>query len=281
MDWPLPGSEASYDAREDLALLRDAALSVGPLLRAKFGAEYEIWSKGAAGPVTEVDLAVDRMLKEFLTAARPDYGWLSEETADDPVRLERQCVFVVDPIDGTRAFIKRKPEFCTALAVVRDGRAVAGVVYNPILEELFEASSGGGARLNGERASVSGAAAIADCRMLGPQELFAHKSWPEPWPAMQRSQKNAIAYRIALVSSGEFDATVSLGYKSEWDLAAATVIVSEAGGRISDPWNGDFAFNKPDPRLPGVVCAGPALHPLLIERVTITPHPSTFAERPE
>lgn len=276
----MPSPESDPHALEDLALLRDAALSVGPLLRAKFGAEYEIWSKGAAGPVTEVDLAVDRMLREFLTAARPDYGWLSEETADSPDRLSRQCVFVVDPLDGTRAFIKRKPEFCTALAVVRDGRAVAGVVYNPILEELFEASLGYGARLNGERIGVSDTAAIEDCRMIGPEDLFTHKSWPTPWPSMQRTQKNAIAYRVALVAGGEYDATLSLGFKNEWDIAAAAVILAEAGGRISDPWNGDYTYNKPDPRLAGVVAAGPALHPLLIERVTITPHPSTFPERP-
>lgn len=276
MTLPSPESERPFDALEDLALLRDAALSVGPLLRAKFGADYEVWSKGAAGPVTEVDIAVDRMLKEFLTAARPDYGWLSEEIADNPDRLSKRCIFVVDPIDGTRAFIKRKPEFCTALAVVRDGEAVAGVVYNPILEELFEASQGGGARLNGERTRVSDTAAIEGCNMIGPEDLFSHKSWPTPWPAMQRTQKNAIAYRVALVSSGEFDATVSLGYKSEWDMAAATVIVREAGGRITDPWNGDYVFNKPDPRVDGVVCAGPALHPLLIERVTVSSHPSTW-----
>lgn len=276
MTLPSPESERPFDALEDLALLRDAALSVGPLLRAKFGADFEVWSKGAAGPVTEVDIAVDRMLKEFLTAARPDYGWLSEEIADNPDRLQKRCVFVVDPIDGTRAFIKRKPEFCTALAVVRDGQPLAGVVYNPILEELFEASQGGGARLNGEQMRVSDTSAIEDCKMIGPQDLFTHKSWPTPWPPMQRSQKNAIAYRVALVSSGEYDATVSLGYKSEWDLAAATVIVREAGGRISDPWNGDFSFNKPDPRVDGVVCAGAELHALLIERVTVTAHPSTW-----
>jgi myo-inositol-1(or 4)-monophosphatase len=276
MTLPSLESDRPFDALEDLALLRDAALSVGPLLRAKFGADFEVWSKGAAGPVTEVDIAVDRMLKAFLSAARPDYGWLSEEIADNPDRLGKRCIFVVDPIDGTRAFIKRKPEFCTALAVVRDGQAVAGVVYNPILEELFEASLGGGARLNGERTRVSDPAAIEDCKMLGPQDLFTHKSWPTPWPPMQRSQKNAIAYRVALVAAGEFDATVSLGYKSEWDLAAAAVIVREAGGRITDPWNGEYVFNKPDPRVDGVVCAGPGLHALLIERVTVTAHPSTW-----
>jgi myo-inositol-1(or 4)-monophosphatase len=274
---PSPESERPFDAREDLALLRDAALSVGPLLRAKFGAEFEVWSKGAAGPVTEVDLAVDRMLKEFLTAVRPDYGWLSEETADNPARLEKRTIFVVDPIDGTRAFIKRKPEFCTALAVVRDGKAMAGVVYNPILEELFEAAHGAGARLNGERIAVSEAYAIEDCNMIGPEDLFSSPRWATPWPSMNRIQKNAIAYRLALVASGEYDATVSLGFKSEWDIAAAGVILEEAGGRLTDPWNNSYVYNKPDPRLPGVVGAGPALHGLLIDRVSVTSHPSTWS----
>lgn len=276
---PSPESDAAFDALEDLALLRDAALSVGPLLRAKFGADFEVWSKGAAGPVTEVDLAVDRMLKEFLTAVRPDYGWLSEETADNPARLQRRCVFVVDPIDGTRAFINRKPEFCTALAVVRDGKVAAGVVYNPILEELFEAAAGKGARLNGETIAASCVGAIENCRMLGPADLFSHPSWQTPWPAMNRSQKNAIAYRLALVACGQYDATVSLGFKSEWDIAAADLILAEAGGRVSDPWNEPYTYNKPDPRVPGVVGAGPALHPLLIERVAATPHPSTWTQR--
>jgi myo-inositol-1(or 4)-monophosphatase len=226
--------------------------------------------------VTEVDIAVDRMLKEFLTAVRPEYGWLSEETADNPARLEKRTIFVVDPIDGTRAFIKRKPEFCTALAVVHDGAAVAGVVYNPILEELFEAATGFGARLNGERIQVSDVGAIEDCKMLGPADLFSHPSWQTPWPAMQRSQKNAIAYRLSLVAAGEYDATVSLGYKSEWDIAAAAVILAEAGGRLTDPWNDAYRYNKPDPRLPGVVAAGPALHELLLERVSVTPHPSKW-----
>jgi myo-inositol-1(or 4)-monophosphatase len=116
--------------------------------------------------------------------------------------------------------------------------------------------------------------------MIGPEDLFSSRHWPTPWPTMQRTQKNAIAYRVALVASGEYDATVSLGYKNEWDIAAAAIILSEAGGQISDPWNGGYVFNKPDPRLAGVVAAGPSLHPLLIDRVTITPHPSTFPERP-
>jgi myo-inositol-1(or 4)-monophosphatase len=268
------------DRGEDLALLREAALAAGPLMRAGFNADYEVWSKGAAGPVTEIDLAVDKMLKERLRAARPDFGWLSEETADNPDRLNKRRIFVVDPIDGTRAFIKKKPDFVTAVAIVEDGRAVVGVVYNPITEELYEAVDGAGATLNGAPIRVSGATAVEGSRMIGPADVFANPRWPTPWPKMDIIQKNAIAYRMALVATGAHDAMVALGFKSEWDIAAATVIVREAGGRVSDPWDGEITFNNPDPRAPGVIASGPRLHPSLIERVKIAPHPSRFSERP-
>lgn len=268
------------DRNEDLALLRDAALAAGPIMRDGFHADYEVWSKGAAGPVTAIDLAVDAMLKERLRTARRDYGWLSEETADNPERLSKRRVFVVDPIDGTRAFIKKKPDFVTALAVVEDGRPVAGVIYNPITEELYEAVERGGATLNGAAISVSDAAQIEGARMIGAEDVFRNPRWPTPWPPMDIIQKNAVAYRLALVASGARDAAVALGWKSEWDIAAATVIVREAGGRISDPWDGEISFNNPDPRAPGVIASGPRLHPSLIERVKIAPHPSTFPERP-
>jgi myo-inositol-1(or 4)-monophosphatase len=268
------------DRAKDLALLRDAALAAGPLMRDGFNADYEIWSKGAAGPVTEIDLAVDAMLKERLRGARGDYGWLSEETADNAERLSRRRVFVVDPIDGTRAFIKKKPDFVTALAVVEDGNPVVGVVYNPITGELYEAVAGEGATLNGEPLSVSDANAVEGARMIGPKDVFANPRWPTPWPAMEITHKNAIAYRMALIATGAHDAMVALGWKAEWDIAAATVIVREAGGRVTDPWDGEISFNCPDPRAPGVVAAGPALHPSLIERVKVVPHPSTWPQSP-
>jgi myo-inositol-1(or 4)-monophosphatase len=268
------------DRAEDLALLRDAALAAGPIMRDGFNADYEIWSKGAAGPVTAIDLAVDAMLKERLRAARPDFAWLSEETADNADRLSKRRLFVVDPIDGTRAFIKKKPDFVTAIAIVEDGKPVVGVIYNPITEELYEAVDGQGATLNGAKITVSEASEVEGSRMIGPKDVFLNPRWPTPWPPMDIIQKNAIAYRMALVATGAHDAMVALGFKSEWDIAAATVIVREAGGRVSDPWDGEITFNNPDPRAPGVIASGPRLHPSLIERVKIAPHPSKFSERP-
>jgi myo-inositol-1(or 4)-monophosphatase len=258
-------------------LLRAAVLSVGPLLRESFGASVRTWSKGAAGPVTEIDLAIDARLQEILRAARPDYGWLSEESPDTPERLQRRKVFILDPLDGTAAFIKKRPDFCVALAVVEDGAPVAGVVYAPITEELFAAAKGKGASLNGAPIRTTAAAQIQHCRMIGPKDLFSHPKWAPPWPPMQIEPKAALAYRLALVAAGLADATLSLGYKHEWDIAAGALLVVEAGGRITDPFGQPLKFNQPDARCPGVVAAGPALHALLIDRTQSTPHPSVFA----
>lgn len=272
---PSPGFDTPYT--EDLALLRAAALAAGPLLRESFGAKVRTWSKGAAGPVTEIDIAVNVMLREILMSARPDYGWLSEESPDDDKRLSKKRVFVLDPLDGTVAFIKKLPDFCVAVAVVEDGAPVAGVVYAPVPEELFAAAKGHGATLNGETIHVSDRSALEGCRMIGPKDLFEHPRWSPPWPAMDIVKRNAIAYRLAQVAAGLGDATIGLGFKQEWDIAAGVLLVREAGGVITDPWGADPGFNSADPRWPGVVASGPALHPLLIARTHTTPHPSLFA----
>lgn len=274
---PSPGSDAAYS--DDLALLRAGALAAGPLLREAFGASVRSWSKGAAGPVTEADLAVDSLLKDIFLGARPDYGWLSEESPDTPARLDRQRVFILDPLDGTSAFIKKRPDFCVAAAVVEDGEPIAAVVYAPVSEELFAATRGGGMTLNGVPSSASKANAIENCRMIGPKDLFTHPGWSPPWPAMQLQSRAALAYRLALVAAGEADATISLGYKHEWDIAAATLLLREAGGLATDPWGARLRFNQPDARCPGIVAAGPHLHGLLIERTHKTPHPSVFASQ--
>src|ERR1700761_4530473 len=132
-----------------------------------YGGDYKRWSKEGGSPVTEADLAVDKYLRETLLAARPNYGWLSEESADDPVRLSKAQVFVVDPIDGTIAFLKNRPHFTICAAIVADGRPRCGVVYNPISEELYSARVGAGARRNGAAIHVSARDTLQDCAMLG------------------------------------------------------------------------------------------------------------------
>ena len=139
----------------DLVLLEESVREAGKIARSFFGGTYKRWDKGKGNPVTEADLAVDKFLGEHLRAARPGYGWLSEETEDDAARLTAPAVFVVDPIDGTVAFMKNKPHFTICAGVVIDGAPVAGAVYNPITDECFTAHAGGGASLNGSPIVVS------------------------------------------------------------------------------------------------------------------------------
>ena len=259
------------DARTDLELLCATVREAGAIARGFFGGDYKRWSKAQGSPVTEADLAVDRFLKERLRAARPAYGWLSEESDDDPVRLGHDTVFIVDPIDGTVAFLKGKPHFTICAAVVRDGRPLAGAVYNPISEEMFAARLGGGAHLNGAPIHASRREEIEGCRMLGDKQMLAHPAWNTPpnipWPAMEVETRSSIAYRVALVASGSFDAMLALSAKRDWDLAAADVVLTEAGGILTAHDGTVPRYNGPDAIQISAVGAGPALHEKLIARV--------------
>ena len=244
----------------DIDLLADAVRSAGKIALKFFSGQYRRWSKPGGSPVTEADLAIDAFLKEELRRARPDYGWLSEESLDDPARLQVRRVFIVDPIDGTAAFMKGRPHFTICAAVVVDNRPLAGVVFNPARDECFTAQAGQGAYLNGAPIHVGGRTEIEGCKLLGNRSLFAG------WPPMQIETFSSIAYRVALVASGQFDAMVSLTSKRDWDLAAADVILAEAGGRLVD-WDGKPAsYNSPAAIQGATIAAGPGLiHPLLTE----------------
>lgn len=250
----------------DIDLLRAAAHEAGALALAYRRRGLKIWSKGDAGPVTDADQAADALLKERLLDARPDYGWLSEETADGPGRLSRSKIFVVDPIDGTVAFMKSKPWWTVALAIVEDGTPCAGVVYAPALNETFEAVAGEGAKLNGEPIQASDTSSLDDASMLADANLFNQPIWPEQWPVMRFDKRNSIAYRMALVGAGAFDAAMALSPKWDWDVAAGALIATEAGAKCTDHKGRPYHFNRPDPRQPSLVCAAPALHPLILKR---------------
>jgi myo-inositol-1(or 4)-monophosphatase len=239
----------------DLALILDAAREAGELARRLRRQGLEIEYKADDGsPVTNADLAADKLLTTRLCAARPDYGWLSEETADDPRRMGRQRIFVVDPIDGTRAFLKDRPWWSVAIAVVEDGLPVAAAVYAPELDEAFAAALGQGATLNGRPIAPSGAAALEDCRMAGDPVVFGHWSWPTPWPAtMYVEQRSSTAYRMCAVAAGEFDAAVAPA--------------REAGCFVGDHTGEAFRFNRARPSQASLICATPALAPLILARV--------------
>lgn len=257
--------------KADLDLITQAAQGAGEIARRYFGGTYRQWDKGKGEPVTEADLAVDRYLREMLTAARSEYGWLSEESNDNVERLTKEKTFVVDPIDGTIAFLKGKPHFTISIAIVAEGRPVAAVVFNPITEECFSASKGHGAMLNGASIHASTRESIEGCRMLSAKSLFEHPGWfkppNHPWPPMEIEQRNSIAYRLALVGSGQFDAMLALSSKHDWDAAAGDLIVHEAGGRVTDHLGALLRYNRAQTIQRSMLGAGARLHALLLEQL--------------
>lgn len=254
--------------KDDLRLILDAAQEAGDLARALRKQGLEIEYREADGtPVTNADIAADKLLTERLRTARPEYGWLSEETADARDRLDCRRIFVVDPIDGTRAFLRDRPWWSVAIAVVEDGLPVAAAVYAPEVDETYAAAAGLGATRNGEPIRPSVATALEGSRMVGDPVVFAHWSWPTPWPPMQVEQRNSTAYRMCLVAAGDFDAAVAPVRKSDWDVAAGDLIAREAGCFVGDHTGAGFRYNLARPSQASLICATPALAPLILERV--------------
>ena len=255
----------------DLALLEQAVKDAGAIARKFYRGSYRRWDKGKGQPVTECDLAIDKFLSDRLMGARPGYGWLSEETEDDPARLKAEFVFVVDPIDGTVAFLKSRPHFTICAAVVREGRPITAAIYNPITGECFTAIKGAGAKLNDTPMHVSARKELEGCRMLGPKTTFEHPAWniaPRiPWPPMHVETRNSVAYRLALVACCSFEASVALSAKHDWDLAAGDLIVQEAGGLVTTHAGANMRYNGAEPVQPSVIAAGPQLHAQILERV--------------
>ena len=241
---------------EDLKLLEDTVREAGHIARKYYGGDYKRWSKEGGSPVTEADLAVNKYLCDQLTAARPAYGWLSEENTDDPSRLARREVFVIDPIDGTVAFLKNRPHFTICAAIVVEGRPCCGVVYNPISEELYSARTGAGAHRNGMPIHVGPRDTLEGCAMLGDRTQLTQA----PWPAMHVQNRNSVAYRLALVADGSADISVSLTAKRDWDLAAADVILHEAGGLLTDTRGAALIYNRPVTKQSSLIAANPGLH---------------------
>lgn len=258
---------------EDLALIKDVVRQAGGIAKAAFDAnDSKQWNKADSSPVTEADIAVNDFLFENLREARPGYGWLSEETKDDHSRHACPRTFVVDPIDGTRAFIDRTPNFTVCVAIIEKGKAIAGVVFNPLKGEMYEAYLGGGAKLNDKILTAPDHAKIEGIRMIGYPRKFRRLDFPD----MNVSVANSMAYRMCLVASGEADATLAFTPKSDWDVAAASLIATEAGAIVSDIRGKLPHFDTESTSGLGVICAGPRLHALLVERVK--PHLVQFAK---
>ena len=261
-------------AASDLALLEAAAREAGALARELSMKKLEVHSKGPLGPVTNVDFAVNALLAEKLLTARPSYGWLSEESPDDPERrIGKARTFMLDPIDGTAALVGKVPQWTISIGIVEGERAFAGAIYNPMTDEMFLGAEGVPATLNGRPARASTRDTLEGARIIGQANRFLPKKWPTPWPKLEIIERQSIAYRMALVAAGFGDAALLFGFKHDWDIAAGAAIVEAAGGRVTDLWGEPLVFNQLAPRAPGVAASGAALHPLIIERTRAFPDP--------
>lgn len=252
---------------DDLALLVEAARQAGEVARGFTGPTAKRWDKpDDAGPVTEADLAVNDLLLTQLRGARPGYGWLSEETEDNDARLGHDRVFIIDPIDGTRSFVEGADTWAHSLAVAEAGVVTAAVVYLPMRDMLYAARRGGGATLNGAPIHCSDLEQLAEATVLAARPALVAERWHggQP-PVFKRSYRPSLAYRMALVADGSFDAMITLRRTWEWDIAAGTLIVAEAGGTCTTTGGAPLRFNNADPRVDGIVAGGPAIQAALIE----------------
>ena len=252
----------------DLPLLIDAVRVAGRVATSYTGPATRRWDKpDGAGPVTEADLAVNDVLMSTLRTARPDYGWLSEETEDNSDRLDHDSVFIIDPIDGPRSFVEGGKTWAISIAVAHAGRITAAAVFLPMRNKLYSAALGAGAALNGRPVRATSEPLTQASTVLAARPNFEPAHWQGDAPEVTRHYRPSLAYRLSLVGEGRFDGMLTLRPSWEWDIAAGALIVSEAGGTITDRTGAHLRFNNSAPLLNGVVAAGHTLHRTLVSRL--------------
>jgi myo-inositol-1(or 4)-monophosphatase len=258
----LPANEV--DLPSQVTRLEHSVREAGKLALSMFQKPLDNWTKGEAqSPVSAADIATNDLLRERLTAGNDGIAWLSEESADDPARLAARYVWVVDPIDGTRAYIGGLPHWAVSVALVENGRPIAGCLYAAASEEFFTAIAGHGATRNGTAIAVSPGASLAGARIGGPRGLLERlqKAVP-PFATMPRT--HSLAMRLARVAEGTFDAAIAGGNSHDWDLAAADLLVHEAGGALTSLTGDTVTYNRPVPRHGMLVAAGRDRHAALL-----------------
>ncbi|MDB5664468.1 3'(2'),5'-bisphosphate nucleotidase CysQ [Cypionkella sp.] len=250
----------------DLALLTEAARAAGEVAMRYWKNAPKAWNKADASPVTEADLACNDLIQGILRRARPDYGWLSEETPDDTARLDTEHQFIIDPIDGTRAFIAGEKHFSHSLAVARNGEITAAVVYLPALDKLYPATNTGPALRDGAPIQCSQKSLSDGTNILTSRHSLDPEHWTTP-PDFQRSFRASLAYRLCLVADGSFDGMITFMDAWEWDVAAGSLIAARAGAAVSDKHGQALRFNAPGAQSAGTFACAPALHRDLMPRI--------------
>lgn len=241
----------------ELTVARSAAREAGRAILQIQQDGFETARKANRDPVTTADLEANRILKEALTGAFPGDGWLSEETRDSDDRLQRERVWIIDPLDGTKEYLQAIPEFCVSIGLVRQGRPVAGVIYNPSTDEMFTAETGAGAACNDQPISVAGDVG-EKLRLAASRTEIGRGKWQPYEDQLDVRPAGSAAFKLALVARGEVDTTFTMAPRNEWDIAAGVLLVTEAGGVAIDRDGETIAFNEPDPLKNGIFAASAA-----------------------
>lgn len=255
----------------------NATRAAGAVIMNYYRDSFSVTDKSPDNPVTDADLAADHLLHERLKALLPEAGWLSEETVDSPERLSKEFVWVVDPLDGTKEFVMGIPEFAVSVALARNGVPVLAVIFNPASDELFHAEQGKGA-FSGDRV-----ARVSDQGILHAARVDASRSERKrgefaPFEALvQLKTVGSIAYKLARVGAGMADATWSRGPKNEWDICAGVLMIQEAGGRCVDLDDQSFTFNRPYPKVNGIIATNGHIHEEVLR--ALAPHRTTARAR--
>jgi myo-inositol-1(or 4)-monophosphatase len=258
----LPGSDRAL-----LDKLEAAMREAGEIARITSQRKFERWTKGRdKSPVSEADIAVNDFLRERLGAIAPDAGWLSEETEDDPAARAQERVWVVDPIDGTRAFIEGRADWTISVALLEDSSPVLAALYAPVTEQMFLAERGAGARLNGAPIRVNDGATFAGAKAAGPKRMLERLTKLQP-TILPQAKVHSLALRLTQVGSADLEIAFSSGGSHDWDLAAAHLLVHEAGGVLTDLSGRPLSFNRAQLTHGALVAAGPARHDAVLALV--------------
>jgi myo-inositol-1(or 4)-monophosphatase len=267
------GDAANSDVHaRDAALLIETVRDAGMLALGMFRTELRNWTKGKSSPVSEADIAANDLLQGRLSSATPDYGWLSEESADDVARLDRRRVWVVDPIDGTRAFLAGHEDWCVSVALVEGTVPVLGAVFAPVSGEMFFAARGAGATLNGQPIHATTGTRLDPARIVGPKPLV-QRLGDILEPGEQHPRIGSLALKICRAAEGRLDVAFAGGQSHDWDLAAADVIVHEAGGTMTALTGDVIVYNRPNVQHETLVAAGRERHERIVEHFRRHPLP--------
>lgn len=262
--------DADIDLERHASLLIDTVRDAGVLALQMRRGDVKSWIKGVSSPVSEADIAVNDLIEARLRTSTPDYGWLSEESAEDASRLRKTAVWVVDPIDGTRAYLARRADWSISVALVQDGLPVLAAVFAPASDEFFFAHRAVGAELNGAAIRTSDAPTLDFARITGPQPLV------ERLPTLGEGVEihpriGSLALRLCRVGSGRIDAAFAGGKSHDWDLAAADLIVHEAGGQMTEITGEPLVYNRSDVTHGVLIAAGRDRHRCIVEHFRAHP----------